>query len=43
MDKLILPMEEFSTRLSGKTALVTSSSLGIGRAIALRFAHEGST
>jgi 3-oxoacyl-[acyl-carrier protein] reductase len=28
-------------RLSGKTALVTGSSSGIGRAIALRFASEG--
>ena len=28
-------------RLNGKTALVTGSSSGIGRAIATRFAHEG--
>ena len=28
-------------RLSGKTALVTGSSSGIGRAIVLRFANEG--
>jgi glucose 1-dehydrogenase len=28
-------------RLTGKTALVTGSSLGIGRAIAVRFAQEG--
>jgi NAD(P)-dependent dehydrogenase (short-subunit alcohol dehydrogenase family) len=28
-------------RLTGKIAVVTGSSRGIGRAIALRFAHEG--
>ena len=28
-------------RLQGRTALITGSSSGIGRAIATRFAHEG--
>ena len=28
-------------RLQGRTALVTGSSSGIGRAIATRFGHEG--
>jgi NAD(P)-dependent dehydrogenase (short-subunit alcohol dehydrogenase family) len=34
-------MEDDTMRLSGKTAIVTGGSSGIGKAVALRFAREG--